>query len=111
MSELTAKLELMSLNYDGSQIGELLKWAKLHIESQDDALSEVRTELEEEQNERIKMEQAIHDARIKLAEVSIMLNYSRPVNIELARDHAPHINRMAAAGVDPYAKKPRKKKA
>ena len=110
MSELTAKLELMAINYDGSQLGELLKWSKLHIESQDEALAELRAELEAESNERIKMENAIHAARGMLGDLSAMLDYSRPVNIELARDHAPHINRMAAAGVEPYAKKPRKQK-
>lgn len=106
MSELTEKLTEAAKQHAGTDFGALLQWAVSHIESQDEALAEVRTELEEEQNERIRMEQAIHDSRAKMAEISAELAYSRPVNIKLARDHAPHINRMAAAGVAPYAAKP-----
>ena len=110
MSAITDKLNDAATKHNGTDLGKLISWAALHIAEQDEALAELRTEHEAEENERIRLEQAIFEARQKLADVSEMLDYSRPVNIELARDHAPHINRMAAAGVEPYAKKPRKLK-
>ena len=108
MSTLTTELAQEGEKHKGTDLGRLLQWAALHIAEQDEALAEVRAEHEAEEVQRINMEQAIFEARQKLVDISEMLDYSRPVNIELARDHAPHINRMAAEGVAPYAKKPRK---
>lgn len=110
MSELINQLKDHAEANKGTDLGRVLQWAMMHIAEQDEALSDARSELDEEQSERIKMERAIHEARIALSEVSNALDCSRPINIELTRDHVPHINRMAAAGVAPYAKKTRKKK-
>jgi hypothetical protein len=111
MSELIDRLKLAGEQHKGTDFGGLLQWAALHIESQDDALAEARGELEEEQAERIRMEQAIYVAKNKMNELIEGLEYSRPVNIELFKDHAPHINVMAHHKVSPYASKSRKPKA
>lgn len=105
---LTEQLEQAGQQHKGTDLGGLLQWAALHIQSQDEALAEARAELEEEQNERIRMESAIHKAKNQLRDIFDGLEASRPVQIPLARDHAPHINAMAFHGVAPYAKKKRK---
>lgn len=105
MSELTDKLTAAGELHKGTELGSLLQWAVLHINEQHDALAEAREELQTEQAERIRMEQAIHTAKGQMQQVVGLLDYSRPVNIELAKDHAPHINIMAHHGVAPYAKK------
>lgn len=110
-NELIEKLNQAALDCQDGELKKLLSWGALHIAEQEEALTEAREEMETEQNERIRMEQAIHDAKQKMEEICIELNYSRPVNIPLAKDHAPHINIMAQHGVEPYAKKPRKPKA
>lgn len=111
MSELTDKLAAAGQQHIGTVLGGLLQWAALHIASQDSALVELREELESEADERVKMERAIFEARQKLFDVSSALDLSRPVNIQLAKDHAPHINIMAQHGIVPYAKKSRKSAA
>lgn len=110
MSELTEKLTKAAAGYKGTEFGGLLQWAVLHIQSQDEALASIRDELEIESNERIRLERAIHTARQQLDAIDVALTGGLPVNIDLARDHAPHINIMAHHGVAPYAKKPRKAK-
>ena len=111
MSTLTDQLHAQAQHHAGTDLAKLLTWAALHIAEQDEALAEVRTEHQAEEAQRIKMEQNIHAVRAMLDDVSAMLDYSRPVNIELASDHAPHINLMAAAGVMPYAKTPARPRA
>ena len=111
MSSLADQLRLQAgNNHVGTELGKLLTWAAMHIDEQDEALAEVRAELKEESEERLRMEAAIHSATNQLHAVCASLAYSQPVQIELSRDHAPHINAMAAQGVAPYARKPRQKK-
>jgi hypothetical protein len=110
MSELVERLTSAAAGYKGTDLGGLLQWAATHIQSQDEALAETRDELAAEHSERIRMEQAIHSAKMQLTSLVDALAYSRPVNIELTKDHAPHINIMAYNGIDPYAKKSRKRK-
>lgn len=109
MSELMNKLATAAKQHYGSELGQLLSWAVLHIAEQDEALTAAHAELEEESAERMRMELAIHQARTQLQAVCASLAYSQPTRIELAKDHAPHINAMAAQGVAPYARKTRAK--
>ena len=109
MSELITRLTIAASDHKSTDLGGLLQWAVLHIQDTDEALSEARKELEQEQAERIRMEEAIHKAREHMQALASELDYSRPVNIKLDKDHAPHINIMAHHGVEPYAKKRRKK--
>jgi len=110
-SELIDRLNRASFDCQNDELKKLLSWAGLHIISQEEALTETEKELEIEQNERIRMEQAIHNAKRQMEEICIDLNYSRPVNVEFAKDHAPHINIMAHHKVAPYASKSGKPKA
>jgi hypothetical protein len=105
---LIEQLEQAGQQHKGTDLGGLLQWAALHIKSQDEALAEARAELEQEKTDRIRMEQAIHTAKNQLRDTFDGLEASRPVQIPLATDHAPHINAMAFHGVEPYAKKKRK---
>ena len=111
MSELADKLTAAGQQHHGTEFGGLLQWAALHIADQDEALAELRIELETEQAERLRLERAIHTARQAISEVDAGLRGDLPINIALAKDHAPHINVMAHHGVMPYAKTPGKPKA
>lgn len=110
MSELTDKLTAAGQKHKGTYLGGLLQWAVLHIQAQAEALYEAREELEAEQNERIRLERALHTAKASTEAALVSIKSGLPVNIELSKDLAPHINIMAHHGVEPYAKKPRKKK-
>jgi hypothetical protein len=110
MSELTEKLTALGQKHKGSELGKLLQWAALHIQSQDEALTEARKDLAEEEAERLRLERALHTGSLAITTVLDCLKAAQPVNIKLSRDHAPHINVMAHHGVTPYARKPRKPK-
>ena len=102
MSELTDKLRTAASGYKGSEMGGLLQWAALHISSQNEALAEVRQELADEAHERLRLENALHAA--KLAVEAALASITAPMcpPIELARDMAPHINLMAGHGDPDY---------
>jgi len=109
MSELTDKLKQEGEKHKGTDLGGLLQWAAFHISEQDEALAQTREEFEIEENERIRLERVIFDARQQIAALSEAMHQT--TGIDLAKDYAPHINIMAHHGVAPYAKKPRKAKA
>lgn len=102
MSELTEALRTHGRQHRGTDLGGLLQWAALHIESQDDALSETREELTEEENERIRLEGALHAARVAIESALAVVNKPLCPPIELGRDMAPHINLMAGHGDPDY---------
>jgi hypothetical protein len=108
MSELVNKLATAADAHKGADLGGLLQWAMLHIQEQDEALAEAREELDTEQSERIRLERVLHSAKAGIEGVASGILMGLPTNIQLARDHAPHINIMAHHGIAPYAKKPRK---
>ena len=108
MSELANKLATAADAHKGTDLGGLLQWAMLHIQAQGVALAEAREELDTEQSERIRLERVLHLAKAGIESVASGILMGLPTNIQLARDHAPHINIMAYHGVEPYAKKPRK---
>lgn len=109
MTELVEKLAIAGQEHKNTLFGGLLQWALLHIQSQDEAMAEMREELEFEQNERIRLENALHTASQATTTVLDCLKAAQPVNIKLSRDYAPHINVMAHYGVAPYAKRKGKK--
>lgn len=109
MSELIEKLQKAGHEHKGTDLGGLLQWAALHIQSQDESLVELRDELEAESNERMRLERVVFDARQQAEVLSAALRQTP--GIQLAKDNAPHINVMAHHGVEPYAKKKRSKKA
>lgn len=124
MSELTDSLRAHGQQHMGTDLGGLLQWAALHIESQDEALAELREAHAEEENERLRLESAMYHARNAIEEALQAVNHPLCPPVELARDMAGHINLMAAYGDPDYLKsngmsvrhidlrssKPRKKK-
>lgn len=104
MSDLTDKLRVAGEGVKGTDLGSLLQWAALHIDSQDEALSELRTEHAQEEAERIRLERAIFDARQAAEAALAALTAPMCPPIELARDLVPHINLMAGHGDPDYLK-------
>lgn len=121
---LTDALRTHGQQHKGTDLGGLLQWAALHVESQDDALTEVREELAREERERMGLEAALHRAREAVEAALAAINSPLCPPIELGRDCVPHINLMAGHGDPDYLKsngmsvrhidlrssKPRKKK-
>lgn len=105
MSELLKKLYVYMEKNKGTELGGLLQWAALHIQSQDEALADVREEYANEERERLRLEQSAHDA--KTAIEAALATISQPLcsPVELGRDLVPHINLMAAHGDPDYLKK------
>ena len=56
MSDLTEALRTHGQKHRGTDLGGLLQWAALHIESQDEALAELREEHAREERERMGLE-------------------------------------------------------
>lgn len=109
MSTLINQLTETAKQHKGTDLGRLLQWASLHIAEQDEALAQTREELETEENERIRLERVIFEARQQLAEITESMHQT--TGVQLAKDHAPHINIMAHHGVAPYVTKSGKPKS
>jgi len=109
MSTLINQLTETAKQHKGTDLGGLLQWAALHIAEQDEALEQTREELATEENERIRLERVIFDARQQLAHLAD--NMHQTTGVQLAKDHAPHINIMAHHKIEPYATKSGKPKA
>ena len=94
MQNLIEELRSHGVQHKGTDLGGLLQWAALHIESQDEALAEVREEFDAQERERLRLEMGLNDA-IGAIEVSLSLarRHICPP-IELGRDLVPHINLM-----------------
>lgn len=88
--------------HKGTELGKLLQWAALHIESQDEALAELREAHAEEETERLRLEGAMQQARQAIEAACRAINHSLCPPVELARDMAGHINLMAAHGDPDY---------
>ena len=104
MSDLTDKLRTAGESQKGTELGGLLQWAALHIDSQDEALAELRTEHAEELAERLRLERAIYNTKQAMEGALAMLTAPVCPPIELTRDFVPHINLMAAQGDPDYLK-------
>lgn len=105
MSELTDKLREAGQAHKGTDLGALLQWAMLHIASQDEAIEQWEVDFQEEHEERIKFERALHEAT--QAVDGALQTLKQPVcpPIEFTRDIAPHINRSAAEGDKDYMRR------
>lgn len=124
---LTTQLAALAHTLEPShpQALTLLRWAILHIEGQDAALEEARQELANGEEERLRLENAAHQAQQLMEQALQAIRYGQRTDIEISRDMAGHINLMAGHGDPDYLKKsgesirhidlrekpPRKKKA
>jgi hypothetical protein len=104
MSELTHKLRMQAGYHDGTETAQLLRWAALHIEAQDEALAELREEHESEERERIRLEEALHVSKASVEQALKTLQAAWCPPVDLAKDLAPHINLMALHGDPDYLK-------
>lgn len=102
MSQLIDQLNEAGQQHKGSELGGLLRWAALHIATQDEAIEQWAIDFEEEHQERIKFECALHE--VKQAIAAALAQVSAPLcpPIEFSRDFAPHINLMAGHGDPDY---------
>lgn len=103
-NELVRRLEVAGQGYKGTDLGGLLQWAALHIDSQDKALADVRAELANEERERLRLEAALHDATTSIEGVLATLRAPVCPPIEFGRDMCGHINIMAGHGDPDYLK-------
>jgi len=104
MKNLIDELTKAGQAHIGTDLGGLLQWAALHIGSQNEALAEVRAELEVEANTRQFMEHVLHTTKGALEAALEAVTPALCPPIELGRDLAPHINLMAAHGDPDYLK-------
>ncbi len=104
MSELTDKLRSAGEQHKGTDLGGLLQWAALHIDDQDEALTELREEHASEERARLHLERAAHDAKAAMEAALAAISAPLCPPIELGRDLVPHINLMAGHGDPDYLK-------
>lgn len=124
MSELTDQLRAEGLRVKGTDLGGLLQWAALHIESQDEALAEEREECAKMEGRVRESELAIESIKEATLALNRALQQAAVPGVDLARDMCGHINLMAGHGdpdyllkngksvrhIDLRTAKPRKKK-
>jgi len=103
--DLITALQTHGQQHKGTDLGGLLQWAVLHIQSQDEAIEELRADFEEEHNERIRFEKAAHDAKSAIdAALAAISDAMPPAPLDFATDHASHINLMGGMGDPDYMK-------
>lgn len=100
-SLLQTRLTAAADNTADKDLAGLLRWAALHIGEQAEALTEAQTEAEDEMNERLRLESAIHTAAGMMHSALGTLEGAARPYIGFDRDHTPHINLMATAHHDP----------
>lgn len=103
-SELVTQLRSHGQQHKGTNLGGILQWAALHIESQDEALAELREEHASEERERLRLERALHDAKSAVETALAAINSPLCPPIDFGRDYVPHINLMAGHGDPDYLK-------
>ena len=104
MSELTHKLHTAAYQQGDNEMARLLRWAALHIESQDEALVELREEHQTEEAERMRLESALQASKSHVEQALQTLQAAWCPPVELGRDLVPHINLMAGHGDPDYLK-------
>lgn len=103
-TELVTRLQTAGQQHKGTDLGGLLQWAALHIDSQDEALADARQECATEERERLRLEAALHAAKLSVEAALASINAPMCPPIELGRDLVPHINLMAGHGDPDYLK-------
>ena len=83
----------------------LLRWAILHIEDQANALADTREELASEESERLRLENAAHQAQQLMEQALQAISYAQQPEIDIGRDMVGHINLMAGHGDPDYLNK------
>ena len=104
-TDLITALQTHGQLHKGTDLGGLLQWAILHIQSQAEAIEELRADFEEEHNERLSFEKAAHSAKAAIDAALAAITEAMPAEpLDFARDLAGHINLMACHGDSDYLK-------
>ena len=103
-TDLIAALQTHGQMHKGTDLGGVLQWAILHIQSQAEAIEELREEATGEMNERVRLEGLLHTVKgvIEAAMQAVETWENKP--IDFSRDLAGHINLMACHGDSDYLK-------
>lgn len=103
--DLIAALQTHGQMHKGTDLGGVLQWAILHIQSQAEAIEELRADFEEEHDERLRFEKAAHNAKAAIYAALSAITEAMPAQpLDFARDLAGHINIMHAHGDPDYTK-------
>jgi hypothetical protein len=104
-TDLITALQTHGQLHKGTDLGGVLQWAILHIQSQAEALEELRADFEEEHNERLRFEKAAHDAKAAIDAALAAIAEAMPAPpLDFATDHTSHINLMSGIGDPDYMK-------
>ena len=104
-TDLIAALQTHGHLHKGTDLGGVLQWAMLHIQSQAEAIEELRADFEEEHDERLRFEKAAHSAKAAIDAALAAITEAMPTEpLDFARDLAGHINLMACHGDSDYLK-------
>ena len=103
--DLIAALQTHGQQHKGTDLGGLLQWAALHIQSQAEAIEELLDDFEEEHEERLRFEKAAHDAKAAIDAALAAITEAMPAEpLDFATDHTSHINLMGGLGDPDYMK-------
>ena len=104
-TDLITALQTHGQLHKGTDLGGILHWAILHIQSQDEALAEALEELaaSEQELEQCRRAISISQAAMHTA-ISEMIANTPVLPIEFARDYTSQINLMGALGDADYMK-------
>ena len=104
-TDLIAALQTHGHLHKGTDLGGVLQWAILHIQSQAEAIEELRADFEEEHNERLRFEKAAHSAKAAIDAALAAIAEAMPAQpLDFASDHTSFINLMGGIGDPDYMK-------
>lgn len=107
--DLITALQTHGQLHKGTDLGGVLQWAILHIQSQAEAIEELieelRDDFEEEHNERLRFEKAAHDAKAAIDAALAAITEAMPAEPpDFARDNTSFVNLMCGIGDPDYMK-------
>lgn len=104
-TDLITALQTHGEVHKGTDLGGVLQWAILHIQSQAEAIEELLDDFEEEHDERLRFEKAAHDAKAAIDAALAQITETMPAPpLDFATDHTSHINLMGGLGDPDYMK-------
>ena len=105
MKDISTELERAAIVHRGTGLGGLLQWEILHIQSQAEAIEELRADFEEEHDERLRFEKAAHNAKAAIDAALAAIAEAMPAQpLDFASDHTSHINLSGGLGDPDYMK-------
>ena len=103
--DLITALQTLGHLHKGTDLGGVLQWAILHIQSQAEAIEELRADFEEEHDERLRFEKAAHSAKAAIDAALAAITEAMPAEpLDFSRDNTSFINLMGGIGDPDYMK-------